>query len=252
MIDLHCHLLPGIDDGPADLETAIAMARAQLAVGVGTVVATPHVHPDVPNDATGIARAVDGLRAALEQSAVPLEVVPGAEIDLLLAQELSDDELRALAIGGGPWLLIEAPLVTMPHTRAAVGRLLARGHAVVLAHPERSPSLHRDIDTLRRLAGAGVLMQVTAGSLTGQFGRTVQRFSQQLIDEGLVHVVASDAHDVDRRPPGLTPALQRAGLSASASLLTELVPAAVLAGDPVPAVPARRRRHGLLERLGLR
>jgi protein-tyrosine phosphatase len=252
MIDLHCHLLPDVDDGPPNLEMAIAMARAQLAVGVGTVVATPHVHPEMRNDAAGIARAVEGLRAALDRADVPLEVVPGAEIDLLLAQELSDDELRALAIGAGPWLLIEAPLVTMPYTRAAVERLLARGHRVVLAHPERSPSLHSDIDALRRLADAGVLMQLTAGSLTGQFSRTVQRFSQQLIDAGLVHVVASDAHDLDRRPPGLTPALRQAGLSASASLLTELVPAAVLAGDRVPAVPARRRRHGLLERLRLR
>ncbi len=253
MIDLHCHLLPGIDDGPAELDGSIAMARAQLAAGVGTVVATPHVHPEMPNDAAGIADAVAALRDALARAEVPLHVAPGAEIDLGLAQELPDEELRALALGGGPWLLVEAPLVTMPFTQTGVERLLARGHKVVLAHPERSPSLQRDVDAIARLARSGVLMQLTAGSLTGQFGRAVERFANQLVDAGLVQLVASDAHNVTRRPPGLLPALEHAGLSGAASLLTELVPAAVLAGDPVPVARIRsRRRRGLLSRLGRR
>jgi len=252
MIDLHCHLLPGIDDGPPDFGAALALARMQLDAGVHTVVATPHVHPDIPNDAAGIARAVEELRFALERAELPLRVVPGAEVDLVKAVELPEDELRALALGGGEWLLVEAPLYAMPFAREAIERVLGRGFHVVLAHPERSPSLQRDIPALSFLASLGVRMQLTASSLTGQFGRDVQRYSHELAAAGLVHVVSSDAHDTIRRPPGLLPAIDQAGWSDAASFLTELIPGAILDGEQIPAVPIlpqpRRGLGGLLSR----
>lgn len=250
MIDLHCHLLPGIDDGPASLGPALTIAQLQLAAGVHTVAATPHVSPAMRNDAAGIAARLEELRVALRAAKIPLEVTSGAEVDLPLSAELSDDELRALSLGASGWVLAEAPLGHFPFVRRAVEQVLARGHRVVLAHPERSPSLHGDLESVRRLAAAGVVMQITATSLTGRFGGTVQRFAARLLEEGLVHVIASDAHDGQQRPPGLRDPLREAGIDGElAEILTDRLPAALLAGKPLPAVPALPRQRGALRSL---
>jgi protein-tyrosine phosphatase len=247
VIDLHCHLLPAIDDGPRDMRTALAMARAHLEAGVTTVA----VSWDLSTDAAAIQRGLAELRLALKQAEIPLHVVSGAEIDVHRAAELSDEELGALALGGGRWLLLEAPLQRAIPLEPVVHDLLRRGHLILLAHPERSPALQRDPGAVARLARDGVLTQVTASSFVGRFGRTVQRFAEQLVDEGLVHTVASDAHDPLRRPPGMLAPLAQAGLGALAPLLGGEIPAAILAGDPIPPLPARpRRRRGLRTLLG--
>jgi protein-tyrosine phosphatase len=250
VIDLHCHLLPGIDDGPRSMDGALALARAQVAAGVSTVAATPHVSWDMPTDAAAIDVGLADLRAALADEGIPLEVVRGAEIDVHQAEELNDEELSALALGGGRWLLLEAPLRPGVALERAALDLLDRGHRVLLAHPERSPLLQRDPALLRRLARAGALTQVTAGSLLGRFGRTVQRFTDELLELGLVHTIASDAHDAIRRPPGIANELAAAGLGDLVPLLAHEVPAAILTGDAIPHVPRRvRRRHGTLRGL---
>ncbi len=249
MIDLHCHLLPGIDDGPPDADAMLALARAQVDAGVATVVATPHVAPSMPNRAADIARAVDEARRMLVAADLPLEVATGAEIDLALAAELPDDELRALALGGGPWLLVEAPLRAARHVDRAVRALQARGFAIVLAHPERSPSFQREPELLRGLVADGVLTQITAGSVCGDFGRVVGSFTDWMVDEGLVHVVASDAHDAAHRAPGLRAALARGPLRDRAPWLVESVPGAILDGQPIPDLPAPSRRGNLLRRI---
>jgi protein-tyrosine phosphatase len=251
VIDLHCHLLPGIDDGPRDMRTALAMARLQLDAGVSTVAVTPHVSWDMPTTAELIRRSVVELRDALARNDLPLEIVSGAEIDLHRASELSDDELRALALGGSPWLLLEAPLQRALPLEPLVHDLLDRGHRILLAHPERSPALQRDPAAIARMAAAGVLTQVTATSLVGRFGRTVQRFAERLLDEGLVHTIASDAHDPTHRPPGLLGPLAAAGLDEISPLLTSEIPAAILAGEEIPPLPGRlRRRRPLRSLLG--
>lgn len=238
MIDLHCHLLPGVDDGPSDVGSSIAMARAHVEAGVHTVACTPHVDWEMPNRATAIARAVETLRAALRNAAVPLEIVAAAEVGLTRAAELPDDELKHLRLGGGHSLLLEAPLRGEVGVEQAVNFVAMRGHRILLAHPERSPAFQRDPDALRRLVDGGVLCQVTATALTGQFGSTVQRFARKLMAEGLIHVVASDAHDVQRRPPGLREHIVEAGFETQVDYLTEIVPAALLAGKPLPPRPA--------------
>ena len=252
MIDLHCHLLPGIDDGPRDLRMTLAIAQLQLDAGVRTVAATPHVSWDLPTSAETIAHGVAEVRAELAARGLPLEVVPGAEVDVHRAEQLGDEQLRALALGGGPWLLLEAPLQRGIPLEPVVHALLERGHRILLAHPERAPGLQRDPDALRRLTDAGVVTQITAGSLTGRFGRTVERYATVLAEEGLVHTIASDAHDAVRRPPGMREVLRVAGLAPLGPLLTEEVPAAILAGEEIPPVPARprARRRGLRALLG--
>lgn len=250
MIDLHCHLLPAIDDGPPDLGAALTLAQAQVDAGVTTVAATPHVSPAVPTEVAAIERGVEEMRFALRAAAIPLEITTGAEIDARTAAELDDDALRRHALGGGRWLLVEAPLMSGLLLEPILTMLIGRGHEILLAHPERAPMLQRDPQAVGRLVRAGVRTQLTAGGLSGQFGRPVQRFAEQLLAAGLVHTFASDAHDTRRRPPGLRAPLEAAGLGEHVRLLCEEHPAALLAGEPVPAevpLPRRRRRPlGLL------
>jgi protein-tyrosine phosphatase len=246
MIDLHCHLLPAIDDGPDALDGSIAMARAHITAGVRCVACTPHVDWSSPNQSDVIAQGVEELRAALAANEVNLQVVSGGEVGLTKAIDTDDDELTALRLGGGPWLLLEAPLGVHVGIDTAVSMVAMRGHRILLAHPERCPAFHRDLDALARLVDQGVLCQVTATAVTGSFGRTVQRVATRMVDAGLIHVVASDAHDDRRRPPGLREHVEQAGYGHLAVWLTEDVPAAILAGSAIPArpsapAPARRR-----------
>lgn len=253
VIDLHCHVLPGIDDGPQTTDAALELALTALEAGTTTMVATPHVSWDWPdNDAELIARHVARMNAALHDAAIDVEILAGAEVAMTRAADLDDDELTALHLGGGPYLLVECP-----YSPAASGfeglttALLDRGHRIVLAHPERCPAFQRDRTALERIVANGVLSSITAGSLAGRFGRDVRRFAHELVRDGLVHNVASDAHDTIRRPPGTAADLEAEGLGALADWLTREVPEAVLDGTPVPKAPILppAERQGLFGRL---
>ena len=258
MIDLHSHILPGIDDGPATLDGSLELARAAVAAGTSTILATPHINTDERIDAATVAAGIETLRPALAAAEIPLEVLPGGEIAIWRLVDLDDDALRSLALGGGPYLLVESPFSpVVGEFEPLVLDLHARGHRVLLAHPERCPAFQRDPPRLERLIEAGALAQVTAGSMAGAFGTTVKRFTTALLGEGLAHVVASDAHDTVKRPPGLGAgfaALERdlPGVTAQQPWLTEAVPRAILDGAPLPERPPLPRPAGLLRRLGLR
>jgi protein-tyrosine phosphatase len=251
VIDLHCHLLPGIDDGPETIEGSVALARGAAAAGMSTVVATPHVNRLYPNDAETITRSVAELRGRLGRDGVELEVRPGAEIAITRLADIAPAQLRRLSLGGGPWLLVEPPFTPVAtNLDAILMELQDRGHRVLLAHPERCQAFHRDPGMLGSLVREGVLTSITAGALIGRFGEEVRRFALSLAREGLIHNVASDAHDDAQRPPGMARELEQAGLGPLAEWLTEVVPAAILEGEetipPRPAVgrlgvEARRR-----------
>ena len=250
MIDLHCHMLPAVDDGPSDLEAALALARAQQHAGVRTAVATPHVTAEhAHNLSAEIADRVEGLRCAIAtEGDIELELLAGGEVDLWRAAELSDDELDALKLGGGPWLLAESPLRPGASFDGLVHDLQSRGHRLLLAHPERCPAFQSDPSKLANLVYGGVLTSITAGAFVGRFGDTVRRFTQRLVADGLVHSVASDAHGADRRRPGLRAELEVSGLGSMVAWWTEEVPAAILAGDripPAPDAPVGSGRRGL-------
>jgi protein-tyrosine phosphatase len=238
VIDLHCHVLPGIDDGPATLDETVALVRAAVAAGTQTIVATPHVSWHYANDSAGIAALVEVVNARLVAEGLALEVLGGAEIAMTRAADLSDAELGALSLGGGPWLLVECPFTAVvTGFEALLIALRDRGHPIILAHPERCPAFQREPQALMRLVEQGMLTSITAGSLVGRFGRDVRRFAAQLFEGGLVHNVASDAHDDSRRPPGMAAELEQAGLDPLTAWATEDVPAAILSGAAVPPRP---------------
>lgn len=243
-VDLHAHLLPGVDDGPATLEDALALARATVTAGTVRVVATPHVNGDRLIAPEAIGPAVAELNRALERESIDLIVHAGAEVALSRLLDLSDDELDPLRLGDGPYLLLECPFaVRAGDFEPLVRDAQARGHRVLLAHPERCPTFQRDPERLVRLVETGALVQLTAGALRGAFGSRTRDFAHRLLRDGLVHVMASDAHDTVRRPPGLGDALERAeravpGIGARKAWLTEEVPEAILAGEAIPGEPA--------------
>jgi len=258
VIDLHSHILPGVDDGPPTVEGSLELARVAVAAGTRTILATPHINDDRSIDAARVAAGLEVLRPALAAAEIPLEVLPGGEIAIWRLVDLDEATLRAFALGGGPYLLVESPFSpVIGDFEPMVLDLHDRGHRVLLAHPERCPAFQRDPSRLEGLVGAGALVQITAGSMAGAFGTTVRRFTSAILREGYAHVVASDAHDTVRRPPGLQvgfAALERElpGLGEHAEWLTELAPRAVLDGTPLPERPPLPRPAGLLRRLGLR
>jgi protein-tyrosine phosphatase len=240
MIDLHCHVLPGIDDGPETIEGSLALARAAAASGVQTIVATPHVSPRYPNDDATIARLVGEVNERLVAEGIAIEVRPGAEIALTSAVDMTPEQIARLGLGGaGGWLLIEPPFTPAAGgLDAIVLDIVRHGHRVVLAHPERCPAFHRDRVVLESLVRAGVLISITAGSLVGRFGGQVRSFALGLVRDGLVHNVASDAHDHLTRPPGIAAELRQARLQALIGWFAEQVPGAILAGEEIPPPPA--------------
>lgn len=245
MIDLHSHLLPGLDDGPPTLAESLALARAAVERGTEIMVATPHVNPGYALTPAHIRDTFDVFWDAVAVAGIPLDVRSGGEISHHRLPRLTDEDLADLSLGGGPCLLIECPFEPDPGTfEPLVLDLLDRGHGVLLAHPERSLAMHRDPGLLVRLQAAGALAQVTAGSLLGEFGRQVRRGAIELLRDGRISVAASDAHDPYNRVPGPRATLDEAAeelpeLHELADWLTRDVPEAILAGAPVPERPVR-------------
>jgi len=243
VIDLHCHSLPGLDDGPSEITGAIDVARAAVAAGTQVVVATPHVREDYPYDLALIDARADELRTALRADGVPLQILTAGEVAITHVHLLDEDALAGLCLGQGRYLLLESPYGRAPDMlEHGVFDLQMRGFNVVLAHPERSTAFQADSARLAGLVDAGVLTSITAGSMAGRFGSTVQEFTVQLFRDRLVHGVASDAHDVSRRPPGLLAgfeALERhlRGVSRHAQWFTQDAPRAIVEGSPVPEPP---------------
>lgn len=239
MIDLHCHLLPGVDDGARTIEDSVEMARMAAATGTTTICATPHMlHPQfhVPGP---VAKAkLAEVRAAIAAAGVPVEVVLAGEI------HWSDEIEKGLASGellpycaDRRYVLLELPMSHVPHAaRDLVWRLQMAGIFPVLAHPERNADFERKPDLIHEYRAAGVPCQVTAMSLTGDFGRSARKISERWLAEGAIDIVASDGHSAMRRPPTLDEAarvVRKAGGATLEEWVTREVPRRILAGEPV-------------------
>jgi protein-tyrosine phosphatase len=259
VIDMHSHLLPGIDDGPADVEGSVRLARAAAAQGTKALAATPHLRGDFPDVRPDeLAARCHEIRTAIRAAGIELDVVQGGEAGVMWAVNATDEDLRAGSYGArGTDLLVESPYGTLTDTfEELLFSLTARGYRLLLAHPENNPTFQSDPERLHALAARGVLLQVTARSLLRPDRRRGPRpLAEALLRDGLAHVLASDAHSGgELRPPVLA-----AGVSAAAALVGEDrarwmatdAPAAVLAGEPLPEPPpsAGGGSGGLLARI---
>jgi protein-tyrosine phosphatase len=205
MIDLHCHILPGIDDGAADLAVSIEMAKACVADGVLVVACTPHILPGLyHNSGPQIRQATAKLQQVLDRERIPLRLVTGADNHIVpnFVAELRSGHLLSLA--DTRYVLVEPPHhIVPPRLEDLFFNILVAGYVPILTHPERLTWIKSRYEAIQRLVQTGVWIQLTAGSLAGAFGRNAQYWSERMLDEGCVQILATDAHDVTRRPPNL-------------------------------------------------
>ncbi|TGD73119.1 capsular biosynthesis protein [Mangrovimicrobium sediminis] len=249
MIDLHCHILPGIDDGAPDTETALSMARLAAADGIRLLACTPHIHPGrFDNDAAGIASACADFRERLREADIALELTTGA--DAHITPELLPG-LRAGRIPtlhGSRYFLCEpSHQVPLPGLPALVRHLLGAGYVPVITHPERLRYIDSHYELILESARLGAWVQLTAGSLTGRFGEGPQAAARRLLEDGVVHLLATDAHNTGRRAPLLTEgreaAAQLVGEEEASRLVLERPQAVIddLPPEQVAAAPAFAR-----------
>lgn len=234
MIDLHCHLLPGIDDGPETLDEALALARLAVANGITEAWVTPHIHVGRwDNECAGIERAVAAHRLELERAGIALALGFAAEV------RLAYEVVPLIEAGQVPFLGTleghKVMLLELPHSHVPVGSdkfvawLLDRGIRPMIAHPERNKEIMRDPDRLRPFVEAGCLLQLTADAVAGEFGAHCEARAIEFLENGWVTVLATDAHDIAMRPPRFA-----AGLAVAGRILGE-----AQAQDLVEATPLR-------------
>ena len=256
MIDLHTHILPGVDDGVRTEDEAVEFARVAAGDGVRVVVATPHCKEGFyVNDRPAVLSAVAGLRQRLQREGLEIQLQPGAEVHLCpdLVARVRDGRAPTLA-DNGRTLLLELSLNQYPvQLENLVFQLKLAGIEVVFAHPERIRYFQDDIGRFESVVRLGGYGQLTTGSVLGVFGKDVRVFSEELLRKGLVHVLASDAHNVRGRPPRLSEARQAVARlvgESRAGSMTDAVPAALLDGRepevPPPQPPQGTGRGGLL------
>jgi len=201
--DLHLHVLPGVDDGPADLGEALSLAQDAVTDGTRVAVATPHIRPGYIVDVSDLPVRVAELQLALTRERIPLELRVGGELAHGMVERLSQDELETIAQGppGARWILLEAPFPGFgPAFHDASDELRSRGFGVVIGHPERSARLGNDLASLRREILYGSALQVNVWTVAGRHGEEAREIGLRLVREGLATIVASDAHADWRRP----------------------------------------------------
>ncbi|MCL5023288.1 MAG: hypothetical protein M1497_07965 [Nitrospirae bacterium] len=206
-IDIHCHILPGMDDGPSGLEESIEMLSIAAKDGISHIFATPHILDGMyPNRGTGIIAAVEGLRKFLPRG---VELLCGADVRITRDLSAKTRAKEIVTLGDSGYLLIELPdYIVPPNLDALFYELAHQGITPVLTHPERHFRLMNDLDALRRARAAGAMCQITAMSVTGGFGREVRKAAFAMIEAGAADFVASDAHNADKRPPVLSKAYE--------------------------------------------
>lgn len=210
MIDLHCHLLPGIDDGPEDLASALDLARHAVAAGIRVAVVTPHMHSGrYENRAENIRKAAQDFQSELDALGIELQLISAAEVrlDHEILSWVTEQHIPYL----GYWQDERVMLLEFPHSHVPVGadKLVAwlRKQQIrpMIAHPERNKDIMRSAEKLLPFIQLGCLVQVTAGAVAGSFGEYARERAEDLLARGWVTVLASDAHNLDARPPELEP-----------------------------------------------
>jgi len=237
VIDLHCHILPALDDGALDLADSVAMARVAELDGISAVCATPHIRDDHDVRIEELPTRIEELQRELGRQAVRVRIARGGEVAQLAADELSDEHLREVSLDGGGWILLEpAPGPLSDELPALAERLAGRGARTIIAHPERHAGAGFE-QRLRVLAAQGCLIQWTADFLAQTDPGDPDALMARLAREGLVHLLASDAHSSHGgRPLRLSPGFDRLREICppeQVAWIVEQAPAAILRGEPV-------------------
>lgn len=239
MYDLHAHILPGIDDGPAEMDESVEMARQAAKGGTKIILATPH-RKDVTegSSVSHIRDLVRTLNNEIRDREFVVSVVLGMENHLDQDLPLDVAKGRALTMNDSRYILVEMPFFGRPaYVEEVLYQLQTDGLTPVLAHPERIEAFQRDPELLAKFVAKGMLCQVTAGSFVGQWGQDVKRFAEQLLARRLVHVLASDAHmPGDPRPPTLASGVRAAALLLGREATERMVsdtPLAILEDRPI-------------------
>ncbi|MBF0368305.1 MAG: capsular biosynthesis protein [Magnetococcales bacterium] len=241
LIDLHCHIVPGIDDGAGDLREALGMARMAAGMGTGTLVTTPHINPGAFNNTPeSIAQAAEAFRIKLEEAGIKLDFGHAAEVRLgpWVNTMISQGNLPCYnQTGERRYFLLEFSNQGIdPADAFLVDNILRQGYHPIIAHPERNRSVRRDLNALAPFMKMGCLSQVTAGSLSGGFGSSVARTADALLERGWVHLLASDGHGFNQRQPvlsdGVRAAAQVVGFERAKKMALD-TPRAILNGEPV-------------------
>jgi protein-tyrosine phosphatase len=257
LIDTHSHLLPGVDHGCPDLETAARMAGEAAHSGVTTVVCTPHLQDWNPALVDQAREAIEAVRAAIQAGGIELELLLGFEVDLSVAFGATDAELQDLTIEGSQGaIVLEMPYTGWPvFMESLMFRLATSGFRPVLAHPERNDRIQKSSELLEGCLRAGAVAQATGPSLSGEFGRRPVQTFKRLLFEGNVKLLASDAHAY--REDGWTLAPMLAALQTQVDeeglrTLTQTNPARLLAGEGLKRVVAGGPGSGRPRGLGVR
>lgn len=200
MIDIHCHILPDVDDGAKTIEDTLAMARAAVDQGISTIIATPHLNKDYENSKPQILKTATEVNKVLDAANIPLTILPGQEIRIY-GEILADyHQQEILPMVGSDYLLIELPSGHVPrYTERMLYDLQLEGFIPIIAHPERNREIIQHPEILYQLVKKGALTQLTGASVCGAFGKKIKAFSQSLIEANLAHFIASDAHNVTTR-----------------------------------------------------
>ncbi|WP_391203029.1 tyrosine-protein phosphatase [Psychrobacillus sp. L4] len=250
LVDIHNHILPGLDDGAQSMEEAILLATNGVANGVTHIIATPHhLNRKYTNSSTEVKEAVANLYRELSRKNIPLKILPGQEIHLTanILEEL-DNNLLTLA-NSGKYILIELPNNHIPtNTLEVFFQIQLKGYIPIIVHPERNAALRRNKQLLYEFVNKGALIQITASSLIGVNGRSIKKYTKVLIKHNLVHFIASDAHHYVKRPFLLKKAYQYVKKRFSESHVTYYCENAkhVLFGTeflPLPPVGFKKTRH---------
>lgn len=241
MIDIHCHILPGMDDGPASLGESLAMCRAAAEDGIGTIVAAPHFKPGTYEfTRPEILDRIRVLQAAVKKEGMNVTILPGAEVTVSPEMHAHLAPEKGLTINGGRYFLAEFSPHSVPSQwDTFLLSFLASGMTPIIAHPERNAWFMTHPEALSAAVQSGILVQITAASLTGGFGEEARDFSIRLLRSNLVHAIASDGHSADLRPPRLAEAVSLAeelvGKEMARALVTS-IPQAIISGRKIPAL----------------
>lgn len=247
MIDIHSHILPNLDDGARDLEESLNLCRMAEQDGVRTIVATPHMMEDhYDYDPEVIVLKFAELSHFVKKARLDLEILIGAEVHIRpdLVQRIMDRKVLTLN-NTGRYILLELPFqVIPPHTKEIIFELMLKRITPIIAHPERISEAQEDPNKIYDFISQGALAQVTAQSFTGKFGSKAKKCAMRLVEHNLAHIIASDTHSIDLRPPGLTEAVRIVskiiGEDAALDMVTT-TPLKVIMGESIGYLPEPAR-----------